>query len=151
MVDSQKKILIVEDDAGTRMLYEHVLVKSGFTVVAPEFKTGDRGYPAKVLSAAKSNVFAAICDLSLPDDSGELSVVNGMQLIRKIRELNLGIHVVVLSGAVDEQSLSKLLKLGLAAVFSKDSPTMTQDLIAKVTELSTLPPAKKIFIPGAVN
>jgi len=82
------KILLVDDEAGTRFGFVRYLTASGYEAIPAE----DLASAERLLASQKFD--AVIVDNNLPDGSG-------LDLIEKIREENPGISIIVITGAGD--------------------------------------------------
>jgi DNA-binding NtrC family response regulator len=91
------RVLIVEDDAPTRELYEEVLAKSQRIVVA--VGTAE----AAIRAFADTLPDAVVCDLGLPG-------TDGLSLLRLLRQVDPDVPLVVCTGS----------PIGLTAVESGD-------------------------------
>ena len=140
------EILVAEDELVTRKLLMARLSEAGFNVHAPELPSGV-AFSEEILSVARQNeIQVAICDLTLPDTDESPSVLTGLSLLKSIRELGKGTHIVVYSGSVDQESLKKLKKLGVAASHSKDDPNGLNALLQSVMELSVKPRRRRALL-----
>lgn len=93
------KILIIDDDQDIRLLLDRFLSKNGFVT-----ETGSNGESA--IELLKQNVFDLIlCDFKLPD-------ITGLELIQKIKILNPGASIIVITGYSDVKVAVKSIKLG---------------------------------------
>ena len=122
-----KKVLIVDDDQIIRRTLEIHLRRSGYEVI-----TADNC--ARGLELAVSGDLSIIlCDLKLPDRSG-------MEIIRTVKELEINVPVVAVSGFIDEKVIQEAKSAGaveyLAKPFLKDALLSTvRDVIAAHREL----------------
>jgi len=82
------KILLVDDEAGTRFGFVRYLSASGYDAIPAE----DLASAERLLASQKFD--AVIIDINLPDGSG-------LDLIEKIREENPGGAIIVITGAGD--------------------------------------------------
>ena len=90
----KKKILVVEDEVGLQELLKRILLTEGY-MVRVAFG-GDSGYEA----------YCQFCpDLVLTDIV--MPEMGGLELIRKIREMNPGIKAIFASGFLDMDHLRK--------------------------------------------
>lgn len=93
------KILIIDDDQDIRLLLDRFLSKNGFVT--------DTAYNGEsAIELLKENVFDLIlCDFKLPD-------ITGLELIQKIKILNPGASIIVITGYSDVKVAVKTIKLG---------------------------------------
>lgn len=113
------RILIVEDDAGNRLLLQRVLEESGYGVVAT-----DDG-PSALHAASQHSFDAIVLDLGLPGMDG-LSVLKSLQRTTTA-------PVLVLTGRSDEQS--RVLGLDSGADDYMVKPYSISELSARVRAL----------------
>ena len=99
------KLLIVEDDAAMREVWEAVFGRRGWEVVAASSV-------AEGLSALDPPPDLLILDLGLPDGGGET-------ILRQVREAGLRTRVVVTTGTDDAAVLSEVRSLRPEAMFAK--------------------------------
>ena len=112
-------VLIVEDDAGNRLLLQRVLEESGYKVVAT-----DDG-PSALHAASNNDFDAIVLDLGLPGMDG-LSVLTSLQRTSRA-------PVLVLTGRSDEQS--RVLGLDSGADDYMVKPYSISELSARVRAL----------------
>lgn len=86
-----KTILLVEDTEELRVLMTNALTKSGFKVIA-----ATNGMEALKIFKAFPEIEAVVTDL-------EMSVMDGIQLIKEIRKIDTGTPIIMWSGSVDPQ------------------------------------------------
>ena len=110
------RILVVDDEPPIRKLLRMGLNTQGYEVLeAPNGKTA--------LEMLGQNPDLIILDLGLPD-------IQGLELLRKIRERNEGVPVVVLSSRGDEASKVQALDLGADDFVTK--PFGMDELLARM-------------------
>ena len=114
------RILVVDDDVDLRKLNTQVLVLSGYQVNAAE--DGE---------AAWEYLKANSCDLLITDD--RMPRLSGRELVKKLRSANMILPVVLASGSVSAEGLSRNDRLQLAATLSK--PFTTGELLDTVTKV----------------
>ena len=113
------KILVVDDDPAQRTLLNMCLERGPFTVI--EAENGSEAYD---ILDREQDVRLVITDLDMP-------VMNGLQLIRKVRETDLRYrYMVVLTSSEEKESLVKALSLGADDYISK--PVMPEELLLRV-------------------
>ena len=110
------RILVVDDEPPIRKLLRMGLNTQGYEVTeAPNGKTA--------LEMLGQNPDLIILDLGLPD-------IQGLELLRKIRERNEGVPVVVLSSRGDEAGKVQALDLGADDFVTK--PFSMEELLARM-------------------
>lgn len=120
-----KHILIAEDEENTRLCLNLMLKSSGFRVSEAEngiqaldklLECHDAGDPADLL----------ITDIRMPE-------LNGIQLIRRICQLELDLPVIVITGFGDKDMLVELIRLGVEDYLEK--PFGNEDVCRKIDGL----------------
>jgi len=110
------KVLIVDDEPPIRKLLRMGLTAEGYQVIdAPNGKTALAELPHKP--------DLVILDLGLPD-------VQGLELLRTLRERNEGIPIVVLSSRADEAAKVQALDFGADDYVTK--PFSMNELLARI-------------------
>ena len=99
------KLLIVEDDAAMREVWEAVFGRRGWEVVTASSV-------AEGLTSLDPPPDLLILDLGLPDGGGET-------ILRRVREAGLRTRVVVTTGTDDATVLSEVRSLRPEAMFAK--------------------------------
>jgi DNA-binding response OmpR family regulator len=126
------KILVVEDDVDQLSLRALVLASSGFET----FEACDSASALQI--AGEQAPGCAILDLRLPTEKA------GLELIRRFRDLDAQLWIVVLTGA-DAARFKKLPEAALVNdVLTK--PVCSADLVAK---LKAIKPKPRSFTAGA--
>ncbi|MGH8584232.1 MAG: response regulator transcription factor [Gammaproteobacteria bacterium] len=103
------RVLIVEDDDGLRPLIRYALEQKGFRVACAE------NGAAALDVLGRESVDLLIVDLQMP-------VMDGLTLLRTLREQGRQYPVVVLSAAAEPSRELHLTALGAAAVLRKPVP-----------------------------
>lgn len=94
--ESKYKVLVVEDEAALRELYQNVLVMEGYDVrVAPEGESGYREY-------VRFEPDLVLTDVVMPK-------VGGLELVQKIRETNYFVKIIYMSGFFGIEGIRKEL------------------------------------------
>jgi DNA-binding NarL/FixJ family response regulator len=106
------KILLVEDDAGTRMALEAALKLGGHNVVA-SFGTGEAALAG--LEKIDGGIHAAIVDMRLPG-------MDGPTTIRRLRERRPDLPVLVLTVFEDPDIIIAAIEAGASGYLLKGSP-----------------------------
>lgn len=114
---SAAKILIVDDEPPIRRLLRTSLGAQGFVII--EAATGAEGLAA----AAEARPDLVILDLGLPD-------MQGLEIIRDLREGGASVPVLVLSSRSDEAGKVEALDLGADDYVTK--PFGTDELLARI-------------------
>lgn len=113
------RVFIADDHAVVRRGIRQLLADAGGIEVVGEAADGRAAL--KALEAADFDVL--VLDLSLPK-------VNGPEVLRRLREHELRVKVVILSMYPEEQYARRLLRDGAAAYVAKDRPA--EELVAAV-------------------
>lgn len=120
MEEENNKILIAEDDSSISRLIAYKFEKEDYKIKIIE--EGD-----KVLEEIKYNDYdALILDLMLP-------VLDGMQVLKKIREENIKIPVLVLSAKSQEEDILKGLNAGADEYVTK--PFRPDELLLRLKKM----------------
>ena len=118
-------VLIVDDDANTLKSLEFILTAAGFTVL-----TASNGVIALnlILDALKGRypVRLIITDIQMP-------VLSGLDLIDRLRQMNAGIPVLVITAYRDGPLEGELRLRRCAEIL--DKPLNDETLIARVNDL----------------
>lgn len=118
--EENNKILIAEDDPSISRLIAYKFEKEDFKIKVLE--EGD-----KVLAELRAdNYDALLLDLMLP-------VLDGMQVLKKIREENIKIPVLVLSAKSQEEDILKALKAGANDYITK--PFRPDELLLRLKKM----------------
>jgi CheY-like chemotaxis protein len=114
------KLLVVEDDAQSRALFEHILATDGYLVTAVSSAV-------QALHCAQDFLFEVIItDMSLPDRDGS-------ELIRDLTVWSPYSKVLAISGHMNEPMRTLALNAGAAAALGK--PMKAGELRKAVYEL----------------
>ena len=105
------KVLLVEDDAIDRLLIERVLGGCPQPIEFAADGAGSLSAAVECLSNGKYDVI--LLDLMLPDSKG-------LETIRRIKEINSHVPIVVLTGLDDEQTGLSAIKTGAMDYLVKD-------------------------------
>jgi two-component system cell cycle response regulator len=108
VTDLEKKgqVLVVDDDVNDRTLLADLLVESGYRVKAA--KNGEEG----VALAAANDFSVALIDMKLPD-------MSGTEVMEKIKKIQPGIFVIVISGYSLDAIMDEVIKKGAYSCFVK--------------------------------
>lgn len=121
------KVLIVDDEARIRKGLEMIIDWESFgftTCVSAE--NGRSG----IIKAKEITPDLIIADLHMPG-------IDGIQMIRQLREDGLGCQVIILSGVTDFQYAREAIDLKVATYLLK--PVNEEDLTQKIAQLFTSP------------
>ena len=114
------KILIAEDDESMGRLISYKLKSTGYDIKVVQ--EGDL-----VMKELKDNKYhLLILDLMLP-------VVNGIQILKKIKEEQFNINVLVLSARSQEKDIVNVLNLGADEYMTK--PFRPDELLVRVKKI----------------
>lgn len=117
----QKKVLVIDDDPGFRLLLQKLLEAAGYRV-----NTADEGQ-AGLESAWSDRPDLVISDVDMP-------VCDGYKTVQMFRfDPSLKVPLIIVSGAVAECDAERLIDAGASAFFLK--PVNQPALLAKVAEL----------------
>ena len=122
----RETILVVDDDAGIRDLLKQVLVRAGYQVL--EAADGREAAAAIV----HQPVDLLITDLIMPEQ-------DGLQTLRALRNQQLNLKVIAMSGAFGEKLLGRAVELGARAILRK--PITPEKLIGTVRAVLASPMA----------
>ncbi len=107
-----KKVLIIDDEEDIRTIISEFCKIFGIdTIIAENGKEGIEKYKQE-----KSDLI--FTDIKMPD-------MDGFQLVKKIRELDRNVPIVVCSGFIDEINKKKILDCGANSYIEK--PFKLQD------------------------
>ncbi len=115
-------ILVVEDEELLRALLAGILESKGYHVLA----ACDGAEALTTFSQSDADINLVLTDLGLPRIDGEA-------LMLGLKEINPDIRVIVVSGYVEPEQRSRLLRLGAKELISK--PFRPDDLLWKVREV----------------
>ena len=115
-----KRILVADDEAKIRLLFEEVLAGEGREVIS--VATGREA----VRKIIKDDYDLIILDIKMPD-------MNGLEVVQKIRELNKQTPVIICSAFKHLEDDYVIKTAGVAAYLTK--PVNLQHLKATVSEI----------------
>ena len=113
---SPQRILVVDDEPAIRRFLRTSLTTQGYQII--EAETG-----ADALARLRDRVDMVVLDLGLPD-------IDGVDVLCKIRALDVSIPVIILSSRSDETGKVKALDLGADDYVTK--PFGIDELLARV-------------------
>ena len=106
MDTTPKKVLLVDDEADFRQLLQYWLTSKGDSVI-----TADNGEAAVTLTREQSPDIILL-DLNMP-------VADGATALKKIREFNKDVPVIIISAYVDDRRAKEAMQSGISGVFYK--------------------------------
>ncbi len=112
MKKPDKLIFMVDDDKVILNLLEYVFQgKDGYTIKT--FTSGE-----ECLSNMDMNPDLVVLDYIL--NVSDNKALNGLETLRKIREIHTGMPVIILSGKTDEETGQEMMRNGAVKVLTKD-------------------------------
>jgi len=128
MVATNKRVLVVDDEAIVCESYKRVLTDAGYSVV-----TARSGRDA--LSACRAEPFdAVLADLKMPD-------MDGLEVTRIVRKEFPQVQILIITGYPTQQSAEVARGLG---VFDYLSKPLTPEQLSAVTAAALAPFAKRM-------
>ena len=130
MSEEQFSILLVDDDEVDRITVKRALKKAGLAINLIEVDNGQKAIaklqlkehhlvevsgtnvPAQTIRQTANNFDLILLDYRLPD-------IDGLHLIAEIRDINLDLPIIVLTGQGDEEIAVKIMKAGAADYLAK--------------------------------
>ena len=106
MVMADATVLVVDDEPELLEIFSIWLKRHAATVL----KASNGAEALKVLASQKVN--AVVSDIRMP-------VMDGVALVRSLRDLNLSVHAVIFVSGFGDVSLRDLYSLGVAALIAK--------------------------------
>ncbi len=110
-------ILIIDDDEMVLQTTQDVLGEEGFDVLA----TADGPRGLEILKGQRPSL--VLLDLALPS-------MNGLEVLRKIRDIDPAIKVIIITGYGTEEASQVALRYGAYDFLGK--PVATETLLAKI-------------------
>ena len=125
-VQGTNRVLVVDDEEDVRDLLSRFLTRRGYVV--DTVKDGEEAI-ARVLEDEPDIV---LLDIRLPK-------MDGLKVLRRLREEALEVAVITMSGVADEDTARKSLELGAADFITKpfNLPYLETSLLAKLILLET--------------
>lgn len=112
MQENSKLIFLVDDDKVIINLLEYVFQgKNGYNIKS--FLSGE-----ECISNMHMNPDIVVLDYIL--NASDLTALNGLETLEKIKETNPDVSVIILSGCTDEQINKEMIKTGAKKILSKD-------------------------------
>jgi DNA-binding response OmpR family regulator len=120
-----KHVLVIEDESDVLYSIRYFLVKKGYRVSTAE--NGSEGWQLISHSISHSPpIDLIITDIILPD-------INGLELLKKIRQQDLRIPVLVISALDNENLMTRLMLLGCMDYLTK--PFTSNVLLQRINEV----------------
>jgi len=102
----KKKILIVDDQYGIRILLTEIFQKDGY-------ETYQAGSGVQALSIIKENLpDLVILDMKIPG-------MDGLEILRRLKEYNSAIKVIMMTAYGELDMINKAMELGAITHFAK--------------------------------
>ncbi len=105
-MEKQIKVLLVDDEEDFRKLLGFWLNAKGYSVVNASNGQESLG----VVAAEKPDII--FMDLNMP-------VMDGAEAIKKIREFNKDVPIIIISAFVDDRKAKEVMSWGISGVFYK--------------------------------
>lgn len=105
-MENEVKVLLVDDEEDFRKLLAFWLKSKGYSVI-----TASNGEEALKLVSQESPSLIFM-DLNMP-------VMNGTDTLKKLRESNKDVPVIIISSYVDDRKAKEAMDLGISGVFYK--------------------------------
>ena len=124
MKDKQAPILVVDDEPEMCWILDNIIRRTGFTCMTA-LNAGE------AIALAKSQRFGMVfLDAKLPD-------IDGFDLARKLREINTGLSIVVVSGYFyhDDLTIEGIIKEGLIDAFI-GNPFDNDEIVGVITRFA---------------
>jgi two-component system chemotaxis response regulator CheY len=115
------RILVVDDSYYMRTILKNMIIDAGYNVVDEAANGQDA-----ILMANKERPDLITLDLILPDNSG-------LDVLKRIKEDNPEIHVVVVSAVGQENIVQQAIEIGAAAYIVK--PFEEQNVVDTIKEV----------------
>jgi two-component system response regulator HydG len=130
-----KKVLIIDDDADLCVLLQHFLQKNGFEAFTAY--SGREG-----LKAFAADIFdVVICDYRLGD-------MDGISLIRSLKEKNNQVPILVITGYSDIRIAVQAIKLGAFDYILK--PLIPDEVLNVLHRITTVEEKKEVSHPNSL-
>jgi EAL domain-containing protein (putative c-di-GMP-specific phosphodiesterase class I) len=124
-------LLLVDDDASVLATYRRILEHAGHTI-----HTAANGADA-LTTLGDEEIDAVLSDVSMPG-------VTGVELLRRVREIDLDLPVILLTGAGDVASAAAAVELGALRYLLKPvDATLLADIARRAVMLRRMAAAKR--------
>ena len=118
-----RRLLLVEDEEGSRALLEEALVARGFSVKS----TADRAAALRAF-ASEDHLDAVVTDVVLAEDED-----GGLELVSALRESGFPAPIIVITAFADKRRLKRALELRVSYLLEK--PFSAEQLISVLRRL----------------
>jgi two-component system, cell cycle sensor histidine kinase and response regulator CckA len=115
-------ILVIEDEETLRELVAALLVSKGYTVLTAE----DGLVGVNIYRSQQERIGLVLSDFGLP-------LLTGLDVLKKIREINPNAKVVIASGFIEPEQKSELFHDGLVRFIQK--PYLPDDILQMVRDV----------------
>ena len=105
---ANETVLIVEDEAELSELYKYVLTSEGYTII----EANDGQKAITLYSRFHNSINVILMDLGLPK-------LDGREVFKKLQQINPEVKVIFMSGYIDTNLASELIKAGGKALIQK--------------------------------
>ena len=105
-MDKEKKILLVDDEPDFIQLMKFWLESKGYSVIT----AGDGEAAVELAKKEEPNII--LIDLRMPK-------MDGVEAIKKIREFDKNIPIIIISAYVDDPKAAEAMKYGISGIFCK--------------------------------
>ena len=124
MADSKGKILVVDDELVVLKSCERILVPQGYEVTTVESPVDG----LKVIDEGDYDLI--ITDIMMPE-------MDGLEFVRRVRQKNKEINIVMITGFPSQDSLKEALSLRIVDYLPKPfSPALLQEVVGKSIAVS---------------
>jgi len=106
MENKKIQVLVVDDESDFLQLMTYWLESKGYSVIVAS--NGERA----VQEAKEKNPNVVFMDLRMP-------VMDGIEAIRRIREFNKDVPIIIISAYVDDPKTKEAIAYGISGVFYK--------------------------------
>jgi len=106
MENKKIRVLVVDDESDFLQLMTYWLESKGYSVIVAS--NGERA----VQEAKEKNPNVVFMDLRMP-------VMDGIEAIRRIREFNKDVPIIIISAYVDDPKTKEAIAYGISGVFYK--------------------------------
>ncbi|MEA3560695.1 MAG: response regulator [Candidatus Omnitrophota bacterium] len=101
-----KEILVVDDEIGVREAFRTILKDDYHVLIA------ENGEQAIELLKVNKNIRLVILDIILPG-------ISGIEVLKQIKKINLGLPTMIVTATRNEQSLTEAMQLGAVSYITK--------------------------------
>lgn len=122
IVEGTGTILVIDDEQAILRIASGMLQRCGYRVITAD--CGDDGVEQYRENAGE--ISAVLLDYSLPGGSG-------LEIFKRLREIDPGVRVLLTSGLMEEDIMKKALSLGIGSFIQK--PYTVQELSVRINEV----------------